>query len=881
MEDIFMEQTSRKMSENVRELQSALTKVLKSEDRVFFIESLNQYQRDKNVNSLVVTLKLVLNTARKREVYPLLYQIIPHGDREIFHRLWHQGLEDPRSRASSKSPARSPRNLRGNPVSTSLPTNLQRYASDSGIDLPNMTQSHSSTDKKYPIKQLIIKRPSNSGFGFCIRGGAEHGVGLYVSSVDPRSVAENEGLLPGDHIVQVNGTKFDGLTHAQAVKVIKNSKKLNLFVRSVGRIPNSFVAESTCKWVDMSGRRVSPPPGVDSNGRFLSAGGIDKSDLRLLGDDDERKVNIFVEDGAKLGLLIRGGSDCGLGIYIAGVDVDGAADQAGLKAGDQILDVNGQSFLNISHKQAVNVLRSTKNMIVTLKDVGKLPFTRVTHDKMKWIKNSTKNGKINSVPDQVSHITQVEIHSPPGSSQQGQLPSSNRHHKRAGRKGTTEQSMFHHGIAGSQVLYNGGLPSQKNLIADQAGQILNENELGTLKYYLAEYSSGYISISAFALALFDLLNTPAKMSLMTEIRSSVEPKDIDRFDDLVLKKEIEIMKSGQFLGSHFDEDRHSIHSYASSVSSFSGKGSSSRSSAKGSLDDTGSRPITPPQVPAILPANVKVKDDINTDATEPYEVYEATLTFHDDNEQIFDEEEDVGLPSFLTIDPISLDLPRTEGTSPQHLGDNLSMPLLTSSPVSDQNRPDSPTKTAGETTTSESVGDNTRQKSSLLGRHGESSYANGENLPKDQQKRIQTKHRASQELYDLHQFCKNKDENTNRNEHLGLQRNTVTIETRESPRGRVKEIADSVFEVEVDKSSGSLGLTLEGGTDTAREIRINAIKEGNFAAWKCGRLKVGQAVLQVDGTPLTGMTSGKAFLTLRHAYSSSDSPVLKLLIRDI
>ena len=42
-------------------------------------------------------------------------------------------------------------------------------------------------------------------------------------------------------------------------------------------------------------------------------------------------MNIFVEDGTKLGLLIRGGSDCGLGIYIAGVDVDGAADQAGLK----------------------------------------------------------------------------------------------------------------------------------------------------------------------------------------------------------------------------------------------------------------------------------------------------------------------------------------------------------------------------------------------------------------------------------------------------------------------------------------------------------------------------------------------------------------------
>ena len=35
---------------------------------------------------------------------------------------------------------------------------------------------------------------------------------------------------------------------------------------------------------------MSPPPGVDSNGHFLSAGSIDKSDLRLLRDDDERKV---------------------------------------------------------------------------------------------------------------------------------------------------------------------------------------------------------------------------------------------------------------------------------------------------------------------------------------------------------------------------------------------------------------------------------------------------------------------------------------------------------------------------------------------------------------------------------------------------------------
>ena len=60
---------------------------------------------------------------------------------------------------------------------------------------------------KIPHKRLTVKRPSNSGFGFSIRGGAEHGIGLYVSSVDKKSVAEKEVVLPGDHVIQVNGTR--------------------------------------------------------------------------------------------------------------------------------------------------------------------------------------------------------------------------------------------------------------------------------------------------------------------------------------------------------------------------------------------------------------------------------------------------------------------------------------------------------------------------------------------------------------------------------------------------------------------------------------------------------------------------------------------------
>uniref|UniRef100_A0A3B4AQB9 PDZ domain-containing protein n=1 Tax=Periophthalmus magnuspinnatus TaxID=409849 RepID=A0A3B4AQB9_9GOBI len=66
---------------------------------------------------------------------------------------------------------------------------------------------------------LLFSSPISSGLGFSIRGGAEHGVGIYVSLVEPGSFAEREGLRVGDQIVTVNDMMFDGVTHIEAVKV--------------------------------------------------------------------------------------------------------------------------------------------------------------------------------------------------------------------------------------------------------------------------------------------------------------------------------------------------------------------------------------------------------------------------------------------------------------------------------------------------------------------------------------------------------------------------------------------------------------------------------------------------------------------------------------
>lgn len=43
-----------------------------------------------------------------------------------------------------------------------------------------------------------------------------------------------------------------------------------------------------------------------------------------------RRVDLLIEPGQSLGLMIRGGVEYGLGIFITGVDKDSVADRAGL-----------------------------------------------------------------------------------------------------------------------------------------------------------------------------------------------------------------------------------------------------------------------------------------------------------------------------------------------------------------------------------------------------------------------------------------------------------------------------------------------------------------------------------------------------------------------
>jgi len=108
-------------------------------------------------------------------------------------------------------------------------------------------------------------------------------------------------------------------------QMLKSCRTLSMTVRGPALDPrcrgghpvwSSSGRPQSCSWMDRQGRPASPPPPHPPR------------DSRY--GPRTRKVELCIEPGQSLGLMIRGGLEYGLGIYVTGVDKDSVADRAGL-----------------------------------------------------------------------------------------------------------------------------------------------------------------------------------------------------------------------------------------------------------------------------------------------------------------------------------------------------------------------------------------------------------------------------------------------------------------------------------------------------------------------------------------------------------------------
>ncbi|KAB1281950.1 Rap guanine nucleotide exchange factor 2 [Camelus dromedarius] len=118
---------------------------------------------------------------------------------------------------------------------------------------------------------------------------------------------------------------------------------------------------------------------------------------------------------APLPFILLGGSEKGFGIFVDSVDSSSRATEAGLKRGDQILEVNGQNFENIQLSKAMEILRNNTHLSITVKTnlfVFKELLTRLSEEKRNGAPHLPKIGDIKkasrySIPDLAVDVEQV------------------------------------------------------------------------------------------------------------------------------------------------------------------------------------------------------------------------------------------------------------------------------------------------------------------------------------------------------------------------------------------------------------------------------------------------------------------------------------------
>ncbi|KAM6301609.1 multiple PDZ domain protein [Podargus strigoides] len=200
----------------------------------------------------------------------------------------------------------------------------------------------------------INKGPADS-LGVSIAGGVGSPLGdvpIFIAMMHPNGVAaQTQKLRVGDRIVSICGTSAEGMTHSQAVSLLKNAS---------GTIELQVVAGGEVSVI--TGQQQDPPTSS------LSFAGLTSTSIFQddLGPPQYKTITLDRgPDGLGFSIVGGYGSPHGdLPIYVKTVFAKGAAAEDGrLKRGDQIIAVNGQSLEGVTHEEAVAILKRTKGTV--------------------------------------------------------------------------------------------------------------------------------------------------------------------------------------------------------------------------------------------------------------------------------------------------------------------------------------------------------------------------------------------------------------------------------------------------------------------------------------------------------------------------------------
>ncbi|XP_019642087.1 PREDICTED: multiple PDZ domain protein-like [Branchiostoma belcheri] len=181
------------------------------------------------------------------------------------------------------------------------------------------------------------------GLGFGIIGGQTRGI--EVKTIVPGGVADRDGRLkPADHILQIGDTPLKGMGSEQVANVLRQSGSHVRLLIARGKLNNTQAPAPTSA---KQAEEEESPPSAE----------IEQFDAELTKDSQGLGITIAGYVGEKSSEELSG-------IFVKSIAPGSAADRNGkIRVNDQIVEVDGRSLQGFSNHQAVEVLRSTGQVV--------------------------------------------------------------------------------------------------------------------------------------------------------------------------------------------------------------------------------------------------------------------------------------------------------------------------------------------------------------------------------------------------------------------------------------------------------------------------------------------------------------------------------------
>ncbi|XP_059840270.1 inaD-like protein isoform X4 [Hypanus sabinus] len=258
-------------------------------------------------------------------------------------------------------------------------------------------------EENLDIFLVDLQKKVGRGLGLSIVG-KRIGAGVFISDIVKGGAAELDGrLMHGDQILSVNGEDMRSASQETVATILKCAQ--GLVQLEVGRLrAGSWISSRSTS----QGSQMSQESGISNQSRFgttvttsqnIAKKNTAESSQRNLGSDTGlRTVEITRGANDALGISIAGGKGSPLGdvpIFIAMIQASGVAARTHkLKVGDRIVSINGQPLDELSHAEAVNLLKNAYGSII-LQVIADTNITAIASQ----LQNMTTNFNVSSPSD--------------------------------------------------------------------------------------------------------------------------------------------------------------------------------------------------------------------------------------------------------------------------------------------------------------------------------------------------------------------------------------------------------------------------------------------------------------------------------------------------